>query len=69
MVDEDLKVFFNLLIDSFCLTICLGVLGGGCVCLDLEQVIKVFHELGDEHGALVRDDYLGHSVFGVNFVA
>ncbi len=35
MVDEDAKVFFNLLVDSFCLSICLWVPGGGCICLDL----------------------------------
>ncbi len=45
MVDEDSKVFFNLLIDPFCLSICLWVKGHGCIGLDLEQVVEVFHDL------------------------
>ena len=68
VIDEDPKVFFNLLIDSFSLSISLGMIGGGYVCLNLKQVIKVFHELGYEHGASVRDDHLRHSVFCVYFV-
>ncbi len=69
MVDEDSEIFLNLLVDSFCLPICLQVPGSGCVCLDLEQVIEVFHELGDKYGASVGDDYLGHPMFGVDFIA
>ncbi len=68
MVDKDSEVFFNLLVDSFCLSICLRVIGGRCICLDLEQVIEVFHELGDKHGASVGDDYLWHPMLGVDFI-
>ncbi len=35
MVDEYSEVFLNLLIYPFCLAICLGMIGGGCICLDL----------------------------------
>ncbi len=68
VVDEDPEILLNFLVDSFSLSICLWVVGSGYVCLDLEQVIEVFHELGDEHGASVRDDYLRYSVLGIYFV-
>ncbi len=69
MVDKDSEVFFNLLIDLFRLSISLRVEGGRSVGLDLKQVIKVFHALGDKHCSSVRDDYLWHSMSSIYFIA
>ncbi len=44
VIDEHSEVFFNLLIDSFSLSIGLGVKGSRGIALDLEKVVEVFHE-------------------------
>ncbi len=44
MIDEHSKVLFDLLINLFGLSICLWVIGGQSVSLDLKQIVEVFHE-------------------------
>ncbi len=44
VIDKHAEVFFNFLVSSFGLFIGLGMKGSRGVALDLEEVVKVFHE-------------------------
>ncbi len=44
VIDEDSEVFFNLLIDSFCLSIGLQVESHGCVRCDVKHPVEFLHE-------------------------
>ena len=62
VVDEDAQVCLDLLIDSFRLSISLGVIRRGEVSFNAEQLVQVLHELGVELGSSVMDDFLGNAV-------
>ncbi len=68
MIDKDTEVLFNLLVDSFSFSVCLGVKGCWCIAFDLQQIIKILHEFGDKLDSSLWDDDLGHAVFSINFV-
>ncbi len=44
VIDEHTEVLFNFLVDSFGLSIGLGMKGGRGVTLDLKKIIEVLHE-------------------------
>ncbi len=68
MVDEDLKVFLDFLIDSFCLAIRLQMEGCGCVGHDIEHPVEFLHEFQDKLGSPVRDYSRQHSMSGIDMV-
>ena len=68
VVDEDAQVCLDLLIDSFCLSISLGVVGCGEVSFNAKSPVQVLHELGVELGSSVMDDLLGNAVESENLV-
>ncbi len=69
IVNEDVKILLDLLVNSFSLTIHLGMESGRCVGRDVEESIKLFHELGDELRSPIGDDDLRHAVFGIDVIS
>ena len=55
---EDSKICFNLLVDMFCFTIRLGVIGGGEGEIVVEEFAKFFDEDGCKLRATIRDDFV-----------
>ena len=53
VVAKDSKELFNLLVDSFCFSICLRVKGCGEGLYDLEFVPYFFHDMGGKLGASI----------------
>ncbi len=45
VIDKHAKVFFDFLVDSLGLSICLRVIGGREIALDLEKIVEILHEL------------------------
>ncbi len=68
VINEHAKIFFNLLVDPFCLSISLRVVGCREVAFNLEEVIEVLHEFRHEHCSSIRNHNLGYSMFGVYFI-
>jgi hypothetical protein len=56
LIDEESKELFELLVDSFSLSISLGVVGGRGGKLDTSEEIELVSELSDELGAMIGDD-------------
>ncbi len=48
IVNEDPKILFDLLVNSFGLAIRLRMPGGRCIRGDVEESVEFFHELGDK---------------------
>ena len=53
---EDPKVHFNLLVDTFCLAVRLGVIGGGEGEVIVQEFSKLFGKDGGELCTTIRDD-------------
>ncbi len=49
VIDKHAKVFFDLLIDLFGLSVCLRVIGSRGIALDLEEIVEVLHKFGHEY--------------------
>ncbi len=69
VVDEDSKVLFDFLVDSFSLSVGLWVKGRGRIQGDVEESVEFLHEFRDELRASVGDNDLGHSVFRVYVIS
>ncbi len=69
IVDKDVEILFNLLVDSLCLSISLGVEHSGGVRHDVKHPIEFLHELGDKLGSLVGDHGHGHAMSCVDVVS
>ena len=65
---EDLKVRFNLLVDTFCFTVRLGVIGGGEGKIVVKEFPKFLGEGGGELWTSIRDDLVVESEAEVYFV-
>lgn len=68
MVNEDAEVLLHFLVDSFCLSVSLGVEGHGGIGSDVEKSVQFFHKLGDKLGPSVRDNDLRHTVSCIDMV-
>ena len=55
---EDPKVRFDLLVDTFCFTVGLGVIGGGEGEVIVEEFAKFLGESGGKLQAMIRDDFI-----------
>jgi hypothetical protein len=60
--DEYLKVLFNILIHSFCLTVSLGMIGSGGIFFGAENCEKFFDIFRHESGVSIMDDLTGESM-------
>ncbi len=69
IVNEDSEVLLDLLVNSFSLTICLGMEGGRCIGRDVEESVEFLHELGDKLRTSVQDDDLRHAVLGIDMIS
>jgi len=56
--DEDLQVLFQFLIDLFCLSVVLWVVGGGHRGLNSQQSVQLLHEDGNKLRSMVRHNLL-----------
>ena len=65
---EDLKVRFNLLVDMFCFTVGLGVIGGGEGEVIVEELSELFDEGRSELWTTIRDDFVVEPKTEVYFV-
>ncbi len=48
IVNKDSEIFFNLLVNSFCLAVCLRMPGSRSIRRDVQESVELFHELGDK---------------------
>ncbi len=62
VIDEDLEVFFNLLVNLFGLAVGLQVESHGGILRDVEHSVEFLHEVGYELRSSVRDDNLRHTM-------
>ncbi len=68
VVNKDVKVFLDLLVNVFGLSVSLQVKCGGGVQCDIEQAIELFHEPRDKLWTSVRDHSCQHSMSCVDVV-
>ncbi len=68
IVNEDPEIFLDLLVNLLGLAIRLRMPGSRCIRHDVEQSVKLLHELGYELRAVVRDDDLRHSVLSIDVI-
>ena len=67
-IDKYTEILFNFLIDSFGLSIGLGVIGCGDVGFNTGHRVEVPHELGCKLGASITDGFSGESEFGPDMI-
>ena len=65
---EDPEVHFNLLVDMFCFTVGLGVIGGGKRKVVVKEFAELLGEGGGELWAMIRDDFVVEPEAKVDFV-
>ena len=65
---EDPKICFNLLVDMFCFTIRLGVIGGGKGEVVIQEFSKLLGEGRSKLWALIQDDLIVEAESEVYFV-
>src|SRR5882762_2554677 len=69
MVYKEPKVLLDLLIDPFCLAVCLRMEGSRCGHLDSQELIDFSHNFGGELGSLIRKNLLRQSVEFPNIIS
>ena len=65
---EHSKILFKTLIGSFAGTICLGMISGADVLLDIKKSTKFRRKLRNETDISVRDDFAGDAVVGSHVI-
>ncbi len=69
VVHKDPEVLLDLLVNPFCLAVCLGVEGGGCIGCDIEHPVEFLHELGHELGSSIRNYGGGHTMSHIYMIS
>ena len=63
-----MKVLFNFLVHTLCLSVCLRMICGGGVCFYPDKLVKILHELCNKLCTTITDNFSGEAVFAPDIV-